>query len=70
MTEFKEYIYVIRCGEDKYYVGKTNSPEKRLEAHQKSYGSEWTKKHRPFNLDAHVINKKKKSLIRLVKVTF
>ena len=21
MTEFKEYIYVIRCGEDKYYVG-------------------------------------------------
>jgi predicted GIY-YIG superfamily endonuclease len=67
MTEFKEYIYVIRCGEDKYYVGKTNSPEKRLEAHQKSYGSEWTKIHRPAGLveliendDSFLENKKTK----------
>lgn len=67
MTEFKEYIYVIKCGEDKYYIGKTNSPEKRLEAHQKSYGSEWTKKHRPAGLveliendDSFLENKKTK----------
>jgi len=45
------YIYVIKCQEDKYYVGKTNNIRERLKEHKYNQGSEWTKKYRPINIE-------------------
>ena len=42
-----EYIYVLKCANNKYYVGKTNNLQKRLVLHNSGYGSEWTKLHKP-----------------------
>ena len=36
------FIYVLQLEKDKYYIGKTNNPEFRLESHYNSNGSEWT----------------------------
>tara|TARA_B100000768_G_scaffold15740_1_gene14559 strand:- start:337 stop:1299 length:963 start_codon:yes stop_codon:yes gene_type:complete len=44
------YIYVIQLKYGKYYIGKTNNPEFRLENHFSSNGSEWTKKYKPIKL--------------------
>jgi hypothetical protein len=41
------YIYVLKCQQNKYYVGKTNNPNVRLESHGTSEGSAWTKKYKP-----------------------
>ncbi len=41
-------IYVLKCEDGKYYVGKTEDPETRFKAHfGKAGGSKWTKKHQP-----------------------
>ena len=41
-------IYVLKCEDGKYYVGKTEHPETRFKAHfGKTGGSKWTKKHQP-----------------------
>jgi hypothetical protein len=41
------FIYALQLEQGKYYVGKTNNPEIRLESHFISNGSEWTKKYKP-----------------------
>jgi hypothetical protein len=41
-------IYCLRLEENKYYVGKTNHIEFRLEDHT---GSEWTKKYKPVSVE-------------------
>jgi hypothetical protein len=41
------FIYTLQLEQGKYYVGKTNNPEIRLESHFISNGSEWTKKYKP-----------------------
>ena len=41
-------IYCLRLEENKYYVGKTNHIEFRLENH---IGSEWTKKYKPISVE-------------------
>ena len=38
-------IYVLLLKDEKWYVGRTNNLEKRLERHRKGEGSEWTIKH-------------------------
>jgi putative endonuclease len=40
----KGYTYVLRCADDRLYVGSTRDLEKRIEAHQK--GKVKTTKHR------------------------
>ena len=40
-------IYVLKCESDKYYVGKTSDPAKRINTHMIGNGSTWTKKYRP-----------------------
>tara|TARA_R110001606_G_scaffold363029_1_gene516955 strand:+ start:942 stop:1313 length:372 start_codon:yes stop_codon:yes gene_type:complete len=38
----KNYVYVLRLENDKYYVGITDCLEKRLYRHIRGYGSKWT----------------------------
>ena len=44
------FIYALQLQEGKYYVGKTNNPQFRLDAHFNSNGSSWTKKYKPIKL--------------------
>jgi len=39
-------IYVLKLEDDKYYVGRTNDLHKRLNEHQSSTASAWTKKYK------------------------
>ncbi len=41
------YIYALQLEKGKYYIGKTNNPQFRLESHFNSNGSEWTKIYKP-----------------------
>lgn len=43
-------IYIIKCENGKYYVGKTNNIQKRLLDHFTNNGSEWTKMHKPIEI--------------------
>ena len=44
------FIYVIQLDKGKYYIGKTNNPQFRLESHFNSNGSEWTKIYKPLRV--------------------
>lgn len=44
------YIYVLELVDNKYYVGKTDNPQFRLESHFNSNGAAWTKKYKPINI--------------------
>jgi cellular nucleic acid-binding protein len=44
------FIYAILLEQGKYYIGKTNNPQIRLESHFKSNGSEWTKIYKPLKV--------------------
>jgi len=44
------FIYTLKLERGKYYVGKTNNPQFRLESHFNSNGSEWTRRHKPLKL--------------------
>lgn len=44
------FIYTIQLEKAKYYIGKTNDPQFRLENHFNSNGSEWTKLYKPIRL--------------------
>jgi hypothetical protein len=50
------YIYVLKLQNNKYYVGKTNNPQFRLENHFNSQGAEWTRLHKPVSLEALISN--------------
>jgi cellular nucleic acid-binding protein len=44
------FIYTIQLEQGKYYIGKTNNPQFRLEGHFNSNGSEWTKIYKPLKV--------------------
>lgn len=44
------YIYVLLLEKGKYYIGKTNEPQFRIESHIGGNGSTWTKKYKPIRL--------------------
>lgn len=50
------YIYVLECAEFKFYVGKTSSPNYRIEDHFTNGGSAWTRKYKPTRIDALIPN--------------
>jgi predicted GIY-YIG superfamily endonuclease len=50
------FIYVLELENNKYYIGKTNIPEFRLDLHFNYEGSEWTKKYKPIRLKELVKN--------------
>lgn len=39
------HIYIIKCEQGKYYVGKSTNLTTRIEEHQNGNGAEWTKKY-------------------------
>jgi hypothetical protein len=41
------YIYILKCRNNKYYVGKTENPSFRLDDHFSGAGSEFTKLYKP-----------------------
>jgi GIY-YIG catalytic domain/Zinc knuckle len=44
------FIYILQLEGGKYYVGKTNHPQFRIENHFHSNGSEWTTKYKPIKV--------------------
>ena len=44
------YIYVLKLEKDKYYIGKTNNPSIRIDAHFHENGSAWTKLYNPIKI--------------------
>ena len=44
------FIYVLELEQRKYYVGKTNNPQFRLDSHFNSNGSAWTKLYTPVKI--------------------
>ena len=44
------YIYVLKLKSNKYYVGKTDNPDFRLNDHFDANGSEWTRKYKPITI--------------------
>jgi len=44
------YIYCLALEKDKYYIGKTNNPQFRVQDHFSNNGTSWTKKYRPIHL--------------------
>lgn len=43
-------IYVLELENNKYYIGKTNNLEKRLNDHREERGCEWTKRYKYLKL--------------------
>ena len=44
------FIYILKLQNNKYYVGKTNLPNFRLNDHFKNNDTEWTKKYKPLEI--------------------
>ena len=42
--------YILRCADNKLYVGSTTNMEERLKRHNAGYASEYTHLHRPVEL--------------------
>ena len=45
------YVYVLKCKEAKYYVGKSKDPMLRIDQHVSRSGSAWTKKFPPVQVE-------------------
>ena len=41
------YVYVLKCHNNKYYVGETRDPDVRYGQHFNGEGSDWTSLYRP-----------------------
>lgn len=48
------YIYILELENNKYYIGKTNTPHLRIENHFQGSGSGWTKIHNPIRVIATI----------------
>ncbi|KAF0201415.1 MAG: hypothetical protein FD170_2732 [Bacteroidetes bacterium] len=46
----KGYVYILRCFDDRLYVGSTIDLNKRLSEHQQGKGANFTKKRLPVQL--------------------
>ena len=44
------FIYALHLQEGKYYIGKTDNPQFRLDSHFNSSGSVWTRKYKPIKV--------------------
>lgn len=40
-------IYILRCAGNRFYIGRTVNPNRRIKQHFKGNGSRWTKLHQP-----------------------
>ena len=44
------YVYLLRCSDGSYYVGRTNDLEQRLAAHERGATEGYTRSRRPVEL--------------------
>ena len=44
------HIYILECINNKFYVGKTNNIQFRLDNHSNGFGSQFTKLYPPFRV--------------------
>ena len=44
------YIYVLELENNKYYIGRTNNPEIRIDQQFQNDGSSWCKQHKPISI--------------------
>ena len=44
------FVYVLACENEKFYVGQTSNIVRRFEEHKNGEGSSWTKKHRALSM--------------------
>ena len=44
------FIYILQLEDNKFYIGKTENPQFRLNNHFNFNGSAWTKKYKPLNV--------------------
>ncbi len=56
MDGSKFFIYILKCQQNKYYVGKTENIANRIEDHLFGQGSAWTKKYKPITVEDIKIN--------------
>ena len=49
-------IYILRLTNNKYYIGKTNNPQKRILNHFQHQGSAWSKKYKPISVEKMINN--------------
>jgi hypothetical protein len=49
-------IYVLKLEQNKYYIGKTNNINIRLNDHMSGNGSQWTKKYKPIEITEVIPN--------------
>lgn len=47
---FMTNIYVLKLEQNKYYIGKSNNIDIRLNDHMNGNGSQWTKKYKPIEI--------------------
>jgi predicted GIY-YIG superfamily endonuclease len=50
MEEETTIIYILKLTDNKYYIGKTNNLDKRLNEHFDGQGSEWCKLYKPVEI--------------------
>ena len=49
-------IYVLELESNKYYIGKSNNHDIRINDHDNGIGSEWTKKYKPIKIKEIIHN--------------
>src|SRR5438128_751943 len=45
------WVYVLKCTDNKYYVGITNNIQRRYEEHEKGCGANWTNEYPPIDIE-------------------
>lgn len=50
----RSYVYILKCENDKWYVGYTETKESRVRSHFDGGASKWTRKHKPIALVATI----------------
>lgn len=49
-------IYVLRLEGNRFYIGKTDNVQQRLQQHMQGQGSNWTRKYKPLSLEKTIKN--------------
>ena len=50
LNNMKGWMYILKCGNNKFYTGSTNDLERRINEHQSGISAIYTKKHQPVEL--------------------
>ncbi len=45
------WVYVLKCADNKYYVGETNNIQRRYKEHKRGRGANWTNEYPPIDIE-------------------